>query len=288
MKFFRSNKFNFYPATFYPATMAAMLLNLIPLTAIGATSSQIVLSSEVPYIPLNPARGDASPRSGKLWGNIRENEPAGMLVKFSDGFESPPHIHNITYRGVVISGEVHNDDPDAAKMWMGPGSFWTQPAGEEHITAARGEDPTIFLEILSGPYLVQPSEDSFDNGELPVNVAADNLVWLGAVDSTWITAADAEIAFLWGNLEDEEKNGTALKLKPGFDGIIKTESPVMHAVTIQGRTTVELSGQSSSSELAPGGYFASNGSASHKVSCRSDTECVLYLHTEGKYEITAE
>jgi hypothetical protein len=281
------NKFKLNKNSFsLTAVITAISINVTPLTTLGAATSEIVLSSEVPYIPLNPARGDASPRSGKLWGNIRMNEPAGMLVKFSDGFESPPHIHNITYRGVVISGEIHNDDQDAAKMWMGPGSFWTQPAGEEHITAARGEDPTIFLEILSGPYLVKPSEESFDNGELPVNVAAENMVWSGAADSHWITASEAEIAFLWGSLENEDKNGTAVKLKPGFNGIINTKSPVMRAVTIKGTTAVQLSGEPSAQELAPGGYFASIGSASHKVSCQSDTDCVLYLHTEGKFEIT--
>ncbi|MEL6545820.1 MAG: DUF4437 domain-containing protein, partial [Myxococcota bacterium] len=39
---------------------------------------------------------------------------------------------------------------------MGPGSYWMQPAGEVHITAAKpGAGGTSFLEILSGPYLVK-------------------------------------------------------------------------------------------------------------------------------------
>jgi hypothetical protein len=59
---------------------------------------------------------------------------------------------------------VHNDDPDAANMWMGPGSFWSQPAGEPHITSAAAEGgATIFLEILEGPYLVRPTKEAFDN-----------------------------------------------------------------------------------------------------------------------------
>lgn len=55
---------------------------------------------------------------------------SGSLVTFVDGFQSPPHIHNITYRAVVIRGRIHNDDPEAARLWMEPGSYWTQPAGE--------------------------------------------------------------------------------------------------------------------------------------------------------------
>ena len=100
-----------------------------------------------------------------------------MLVTFLDGFQSPPHIHNITYRAVVIDGAVHNDDPAAQKMWMGPGSFWTQPVGESHITAARGDNPTIFLEILSGPYLVKPEKEAFEAGERPINLDARNITW---------------------------------------------------------------------------------------------------------------
>ncbi|WP_346992732.1 DUF4437 domain-containing protein [Alteromonas gracilis] len=49
-----------------------------------------------------------------------------MLVRFKEGFSSPPHIHNITYRGIVIDGEMHNSDPDAKAMWMPVNSYWTQ------------------------------------------------------------------------------------------------------------------------------------------------------------------
>ncbi len=49
---------------------------------------------------------------------------------------------------------------------MGPGSFWTQPAGQTHITAAgEGGKATAFLEIMEGPYLVRPPDASFDDGD---------------------------------------------------------------------------------------------------------------------------
>ncbi|MCG8600560.1 MAG: DUF4437 domain-containing protein, partial [Verrucomicrobiales bacterium] len=92
-------------------------------------TTEIVTASEVNWTPLNAARGDASPQAGTLWGDRAGEPQTGFLVKFADGFSSPPHIHNVTYRGVVISGQIHNDDPDAAEMWMPAGSFWTQPAG---------------------------------------------------------------------------------------------------------------------------------------------------------------
>ena len=104
----------------------------------------VITPGQVRYQPLNPARGDASPRAGVLWGDIRRDVPSGVLLQFADGFASPPHIHNITYRAVVISGAVHNDDPDAAHLWLGPGSFWTQPAGGSTTLGTEAQGWTLF------------------------------------------------------------------------------------------------------------------------------------------------
>ena len=144
-------------------------------TLLGKVVQQNLRAQDVDWSPLNPARGDKSPQAANLWGDRTEDGATGFLVKFVDGFSSPPHIHNVTYRGVVIAGEVHNDDPDAANMWMPNGSFWTQPAGEVHITAVGPTGGTAFLEIQSGPYLVRPSIEAFDNGERPINMEARNL-----------------------------------------------------------------------------------------------------------------
>ncbi|SMP67609.1 protein of unknown function, partial [Neorhodopirellula lusitana] len=167
-------------------------------------TSNVVLASEVDWTPLNPARGDASPKAATLWGDRAGTQATGFLVQFADGFSSPPHIHNVTYRGMVISGGVHNDDEAAEPMWMPAGSFWTQPAGAPHITAARGLT-TAYIEIDKGPYLVMPTEEAFDRGERPVNVDASNIVWLGPSSTTWIQSAatkapakQPQIAFLWG------------------------------------------------------------------------------------------
>ena len=93
-------------------------------------AATVVLASGVKWEQLNPARGDKSPKAATLWGDRKGPVPTGFLVQFVDGFSSPPHIHNVSYRGVVISGLIHNDDPDAEEMWMPAGSFWTQPKGD--------------------------------------------------------------------------------------------------------------------------------------------------------------
>jgi hypothetical protein len=88
-----------------------------------AAKTEVRTDSEIKWRKLNPARGDASPQAGTIWGDQTKDGESGFLVKFVDGFSSPPHIHNITYRGIVIGGALHNDAPEAEPMWMRQGSY---------------------------------------------------------------------------------------------------------------------------------------------------------------------
>ncbi|WP_422037503.1 DUF4437 domain-containing protein [Roseibium sp.] len=285
------------------SSLALALSTVVALAAWPAASQnpqapgtvEVVPSADVTFQPLNPARGDASPQAGVLWGDIREDVPTGTLIRFKPGFSSPPHIHNITYRAVVISGAVHNDDPAAEPMWMGPGSFWTQPAGATHITAAR-EDAglsTAFLEIQEGPYLVQPKDRAFANGEFPVNVAAGNIVWIDAADVAWVDAPGAaegadrpKMAFLWGDPSNTGKNGTFLKLPAGFEGTIAGSGALLRAVVISGAASHRVPGASEATPLDPGSYFGSGSATVHDVTCSGPEACVFYMSAEGKYDVS--
>ena len=251
---------------------------------VGDSSFRVVPVTDVKWEQLNPARGDQSPQAGTLWGDRRGAVPTGFLAKFVDGFSSPPHIHNATYRAVVISGLIHNDDPDAAHMWMGPGSFWTQPRGEVHITAAMGSTNIALVEIDEGPYLVRPPEEAFDSGERPVNVDASNIVWVDP-PATPPSANGPKLAYLWGRLEEGQSNGTFIKLPPGFKGNIHSLASSFRAVVIKGRptyagTNVEV--------LEPGSYFSSAGQWIHRISTDAGTETLIYVRTDGRFEISAD
>ncbi|MBY8974937.1 DUF4437 domain-containing protein [Rhodobacteraceae bacterium NNCM2] len=276
----------------FPAAMIAAAT----LTSVATAEPivEVVSREELTLQPLNPLRGDASPKAGVLWGDIRQDVPSGAILQFADGFSSPPHIHNITYRAVVISGELYNGGADATKVWMGPGSFWTQPAGEPHITAAATGGATAFLEILEGPYLVQPTDKSFDNGERPLNLEASNIVWLEASDVNWINQAEGddgaqqvEMAFPWGKPVDGGTNGTFLKLPKGYSGELRGNESWLRAVVIKGEATHKLPGDAEAKTLEPGNYFGSKGDAAHQVSCDSEDACVLYVRTDGKYTLSA-
>ncbi|MEM7603645.1 MAG: DUF4437 domain-containing protein [Verrucomicrobiota bacterium] len=249
---------------------------------------EVVPISEVEWTPLNPARGDSSPQAGTLWGDRTGSPQTGFLVKFADGFSSPPHIHNVTYRGVVISGEIHNDDPEAENMWMPTGSFWTQPAGEVHITSAKGDHNMAFIEIEWGPYLVWPPEQASDNGERPVNVHASNLVWLEAASTTWITTEGPEIAFVWGEPKSGQSNGTLLKLPAGFFGVIQGNGEELKAVVISGQVGIQVAGSEEETALEPGSYVRSEGRASHAIAASEGGESILYLRSEGAFQVMAD
>lgn len=278
-------------------TLATMLSVPVKLDAQNSNASasksvtEVKLASEIAWQALNPARGAASPQAGTVWGDQTQEGESGFLVKFVDGFSSPPHIHNITYRGIVIDGGLHNDDPDAATMWMKSGSYWTQPAGEVHITAARGAS-VGYVEIQAGPYLVKPSADAFDNGEKPVNVDSSNIVWLNASSTNWIQqeikadSDNVELTFLWGQLEDNQIHGSMVKLPAGFSGKLNSESSTFKVVVIQGQTKLQLDAKDDPKLLTAGSYVGSQGKVSHHLSC--ERECIIYVRTRGQYSMVAE
>jgi quercetin dioxygenase-like cupin family protein len=262
------------------------------LPVLALPNSEVILVSEVKWEQLNPARGDKSPKAATLWGDRKGTVPTGFLVKFADGFSSPPHIHNVSYRGVVISGLIHNDDPNASDMWMPTGSFWTQPKGEVHITAAKGSTNIAYIEIEKGPYLVLPVDKMFDSGERPVNLHTSNIVWLEASDTTWIeqpempaSASEPKVAFLWGNPQENQLSGTLVKLPSGFSGKINSHGSTFRAVVIKGQLQYQVPGETDIKTLEPGSYFSSKGELVHHVSSKVGKESIIYIRTDGKFEI---
>ncbi|MDJ0674879.1 MAG: DUF4437 domain-containing protein [Calothrix sp. MO_167.B42] len=238
--------------------------------------------SEVKWEQLNPARGDKSPQAGTLWGNRTGPGPAGFLLKPADGFKSPPHIHNTAYRGVVISGLIHNDDPNAEEMWMPTSSFWTQPAGGVHITAAKGNNSLAYIEVEDA-FRVLPPQKAFSSDDKPINVDVSNIVW---IDQPGMPASTngAKVAFLWGNPQKNQLYGTLIKLPAGFTGKIRSRS-TFRAVVIQGQPQYKVPNDTGVKTLMPGSYFSSQGNSVHQVSSKAREESIIYIRTDGKFQV---
>jgi len=250
------------------------------------SSVRVVLASEIEWGALNPLRGDKSPRAGTLWGTRTRPSPSGFLVKFVDGFSSPPHIHPVTYRGMVISGLVHNDVPSADEVWLPAGSFWTQPAGEVHITAAKGSNNVAYIEIEKGPYLVHPADDAFEREYAPIKLDPASIAWVDPAGMTG-SADGPKVAALPGNPHDDQLSRSLVKLPAGFGGLVRSHgSTTLHAVVIQGRPKHQVPGQTDVKTLEAGSYFGSEGQVAHHVSCEAGEDCILYVRTEGKFDVT--
>lgn len=245
-----------------------------------SSTNKVILSSEIVWEKLNPARGDQSPQAGTIWGNRKDTLPTGFLAKFVDGFSSPPHIHNVTYRAVVIKGLIHNDDQKADKMWLSPSSFWTQPVGQSHITAAKGEECIALVEIDKGPYLVKPIDEAFDNGDKPINIDASNIVWLNNTKTNWIGSNSmAELSFL---LEGNQLKSLFVKLPKGYSGEIETTGTVLHAVVIKGNLRYIMPRDKITKALDVGSYFGATEKATHTVFNNSEEDMILYVRTNGQ------
>lgn len=280
--------------TFTYSLVIACLLSAC--TSTSTIEDHIVVSSaeslryqDIQWGALNPARGDNSPRAGNLWGDRTGSGASGFLVQFVDGFSSPPHIHNITYRGVVINGLVHNDDPNAENMWLPSGSFWTQPAGDVHITSAQGQFNLAYIEIDEGPYLVQPTKDAFQADDISINVDESNLVWLDASSMTWIdadrsgnTQHGARISLLWGDPQSGEPYGSMIKFPAGFDGEIRSNADLFCAIVIQGEV------ETADASLGAGSYFGSDSPTAHVVHAAGKDETLVYVRTNAPYRVVLD
>lgn len=241
----------------------------------ASSDLKVVHYSDINWTPLNPARGDNSPRAGTLWGDRSADVATGFLVQFKDGFSSPPHIHNVTYKGIVISGLIHNDDPSASKMWMPPVSYWTQPQGEAHITAAQGETNIAYIEIDEGPYLVRPTDQSYDNGQRPINIDASNIVWIDATNGS-------QIAYLWKSESNTHPSGTLIKLPPKFQGTLDTDNTPVKAVVIQGQLKLRTKNKPTETTLSTASSFQASSTPLIHLSNDSNQDTILYLRTTGK------
>ncbi len=251
-----------------------------PSTQTEAPHALSVLHYEdVDWTPLNPARGDNSPRAGTLWGDRSADVATGFLVQFRDGFSSPPHIHNVSYRGIVISGLIHNDDPDAAKMWMPAGSYWTQPKGEAHITAAKGSMNMAYIEIDEGPYRVHATDAAFESAERPVNIDASNIVWLDS-------GGGAQIAYLWGKQGPGHTSGVLLKLPKHFNGTFNNDASHTRGVVIRGQLKLQTTRQPGSHSLNAGSAFDLPEAFTLPVSNSSDHECIIYIRSDGALTVS--
>jgi hypothetical protein len=91
-----------------------------------------------------------------------------------------------------------------------------------------------------------------------------------------------KLAYLWGNMQDGQSNGTFVKLPAGFTGKIHSHGTTFRAVVIKGQ--LQYLGTDIKT-LEPGSYFGSKKETLHHLSSRAGAECIIYVRTDGKYDV---
>lgn len=250
----------------------------------------VVRAADLQWEQLNPARGAASPMAANVWGDRASTGATGFVVRFVDGFESPPHIHNVSYRGVVLRGLVHNDDPNADRAWMPPGSFWTQPRGAVHITSAKGSEVVAYIEIEQGPYLVRPVDQAFISEEQSINVDRGNLVWVDArqapaAEELSASAASVQIAYLWGSPGRDVPSGALVRLRPESKAVLVGDGKLARAMVIGGQLTHQVGAlPGPSTPMGPGGHLRTDARRV-QLSCKAGDDCLVYVRFEGRFSV---
>jgi hypothetical protein len=92
-----------------------------------------------------------------------------------------------------------------------------------------------------------------------------------------------KVAFLWGEPDGEQLNGTFIKLPAGFKGTIRSNGSIFGAVIIKGMPEYKV--DMDSKTLEPGSYFESEEETVHRVSSAVEEETIIYVRTNGKYDI---
>ncbi|MEM7676575.1 MAG: DUF4437 domain-containing protein, partial [Myxococcota bacterium] len=194
------------------------------------------------------------------------------LLRPVDGFRSPPHIHNVSYRAVVIRGLIHNDAPEAKDRWMAQGAYWTQAKGAVHITAAQGPETLAYIEIDEGPYLVWPVDRAFEADQKSRNIDAKDIAWTS-------TKKDVEVAALWGDSTNGGIHGSFFRIPPGFQGTLQNIGSSFRGVLVAGAFNLgEIS-------LKPGAYFDAFEPTAQRISCEGKEACIVYTRTKGAFDV---
>jgi anti-sigma factor ChrR (cupin superfamily) len=92
-----------------------------------------------------------------VWGDAAKG-PHGSFAKFAAGAETPLHTHAAAGRTVVISGTIISTPDGEKPVELGPGSYFSLPAGMKHTTACKaGADCIIFSNWL-GAFDLTPAK----------------------------------------------------------------------------------------------------------------------------------
>lgn len=95
-----------------------------------------------------PAKGT---QVAKLWGDMNQPGPYGVLIKFEAGVRHPLHWHTESLHLVVLSGSFMHQSEGGTETKLGPGSYLLQAGGKKHVSGA-ADGPCEFFMTGNGKF----------------------------------------------------------------------------------------------------------------------------------------
>lgn len=198
----------------------------------------------------------------------------GTFGVFGAGQAAPVHTHSGAYYGVVLDGgEMNNPfgietDPPT----LAPGSFWSVPADEEHVTACLdpAQDCRFFFHAAEAFDFVPIGSATQPRSNVAQSIPVSELTFdeVGPFD---------EAALAWGH-PDSGPFGLIVRLEAGDRNERVKLDPAVTLVPLTGDLTMKR--KNITHALAVGSLAEAEANSSFKLTCESGDDCLVYVFAD--------
>jgi quercetin dioxygenase-like cupin family protein len=205
------------------------------------------------------------------WGD--PSKEGGWFIKLAQG-AGTQQTYAVDARGVVVTGTLKPSTkpaPNVRVAALTTGSTWFQPANTPRTLECASGECVVFVETV---------------GTTGGGTASEKR----AFELTWapLDAADAkspQAAIIWGDPK-AGASGMLVKIAAGNPPSWHIHRNDYHGVVLAGSLDNLESGHEPK-EMPPGGYIYEPGGNKHTRNCKGTTECLVYVHFMGAYDVKA-
>lgn len=120
----------------------------------GEKNAVLRAASELKWVD---APGVKGVQQAAVWGDPAKGAH-GSFAKFASGAETPLHTHTAMGRSVVVSGTIISAPEGQKPKELGPGSFFSLPAGMRHTTSCKAGAECVIFSQWQGAFDLKPVE----------------------------------------------------------------------------------------------------------------------------------
>ena len=207
-----------------------------------------------------------APEMAALWGD-RTLGASGNEEKQPAGKTSALHVHpNDTYAVVIEGRMTHAFEGGPAPAELGPGSFYTLPAGAPHVSACLEGSDCLLVYWQPGKLGYEEVKKGSLGGIAPGIARPSASIVLSPGEAGGLPSA-----LLWGD-PAKGNTGTLEGQEPGAAAPAPTRAGDVHGVVIAGRATLSIGGGAGRA-LGPGSYYVVPGGMAYERRCEGPAAC---------------